>query len=158
MSEIPTIEKRRMQVAVIKPIYEEMVAVLGEAKAHDILDTAIRKAAIEEAAEFADRAPGGVTTMASFIDLYQHWTAGGGLEIEILEENDQKFHFDVVRCKFAEMYRDMGLGHIGHLLSCNRDGSFCQGYDPKIKLDRTQTIMEGAETCTFRYRYQAEPE
>ncbi len=40
--EIPTLEKRRQQAAVIKPIYEEMVAVLGEAKAREILDGAFR--------------------------------------------------------------------------------------------------------------------
>jgi hypothetical protein len=49
----------------------------------------------------------------------------------------------------------MGLCHIGHLLSCNADGTFCQGYDPKIKLERRQTIMAGAPCCTFRYSYES---
>ena len=47
----------------------------------------------------------------------------------------------------------MGLGHIGHLLSCNRDAAFCTGYDPRITMERTQTIMEGAEHCDFRYTF-----
>jgi hypothetical protein len=47
----------------------------------------------------------------------------------------------------------MGLGEIGHLLSCNRDRAFCEGYDPKLKLERTQTIMQGASHCDFKYRY-----
>jgi hypothetical protein len=47
----------------------------------------------------------------------------------------------------------LGLGDIGHLLSCRRDGTFCEGYDPKLKLTRTQTIMRGASHCDFRYRY-----
>ena len=51
----------------------------------------------------------------------------------------------------------MGLGDIGHLLSCNRDATFCEGYDPRLKLTRTQTIMQGASHCDFRYRYDAEP-
>ena len=41
----------------------------------------------------------------------------------------------------------MGIGHIGHLLSCNRDGTFIQGYDPIITFERTQTIMGG--DCDF---------
>ena len=131
-----------------------MVESLGEAKAQQILDSAIRKAAITEAAEFAAAEPDGRTTMASFVDLYRHWTAGGALEMEILAQNDEKFDFDVTRCRYAEMYHEMGLGHIGHLMSCNRDGSFCQGYDPNIKLERAQTIMAGASRCTFRYRYE----
>ncbi|MNW12143.1 hypothetical protein D3C71_2097590 [compost metagenome] len=60
------------------------------------------------------------------------------------------------RCRYAETYREMGLGHIGHLLSCNRDGVFCTGYDPRITLERTQTVMQGASHCDFRYRLNAE--
>ena len=44
----------------------------------------------------------------------------------------------------------MGLGEIGALLSCNRDGAFCEGYDPKLKLERTQTIMERRQPLRFQ--------
>jgi len=156
MSEIPVLSKRRLQADVIRPIYEEMVNELGEEKAQVILDTAIRKAAIAEAGEFAGKAPDGRTSLRSFIDLLQHWTAGGALEIEIAVETEEQFDFDVTRCRYAETYREMGIAHIGHLLSCNRDGAFCEGYDPKLKLQREQTIMSGASRCTFRYRYEAD--
>ena len=153
MTDLPTLTKRRLQAQVIGPIYEEMVKQVGEAKAVSILDAAIRKAAIAEGKEFARKAPGGVTSMADFIKLYEWWTADGGLEMKVLEASDTKFDFDVTRCKYAEMYREMGLGHIGHLLSCNRDGTFCEGYDSNITLERQQTIMQGAPCCTFRYSY-----
>ncbi len=52
----------------------------------------------------------------------------------------------------------MGLGDIGHLLSCNRDGDFCIGYNPKMELTRTQTIMKGAPYCDFRYRLKSDKE
>jgi hypothetical protein len=84
------------------------------------------------------------------------WTADGALEVTVHEATDKVFNFDVTRCKYAETYREMGLGNIGHLMSCNRDGTFCEGYDPNIKLERKQTIMAGASCCTFRYRYEAE--
>ena len=79
MGDIPTLIKRRLQAAVIKPIYEEMVTELGEEKAQLILGNAIRKAAIAEAGEFASKAPGGKTSLRSFIDLFELWTAGGHL-------------------------------------------------------------------------------
>ena len=154
MDDIPTLTKRRLQAAVIKPIYEEMATELGDEKAQSILGNAIRKAAIAEAGEFAGKVPGGKTSLRSFIDLFDLWTAGGALEIEVHEESEVRFSFDVTRCQYAETYREMGIGQIGHLLSCNRDASFCEGYDPNIKLDRQQTIMNGADRCTFRYRYE----
>jgi hypothetical protein len=154
MQEIPTLTKRRLQAQVIGPIFEEMVRQIGEDRAASILDAAIRKAAVAEGKHFAERAPAGQTSMKDFIALYDLWTADGALEIDILEASDTKFDFDVTRCRYAEMYKEMGLGRIGHLLSCNRDGTFCQGYDPRIMLQRDQTIMAGAPCCTFRYTYE----
>ena len=89
--------------------------------------------------------------MADFFNLFELWTKNGSLEIEVLAQSDTQFDFNVTRCRYAETYNAMGLGHIGHLMSCNRDAGFCEGYDPKMKLERAQTIMAGAKCCTFRY-------
>ena len=151
--QIPILLKRQIQAQVIGPIHAEMVAEFGLEKANAVLDAAVRKAAIAEGRAFARQEPGGVTSMTQFIKLYELWTHDGALEIEILEANDETFNFDVTRCKYAESYKQMGLGDIGHLMSCNRDGTFCQGYDPKIALERQHTIMAGAPRCTFRYSY-----
>lgn len=152
--EVPVLLKRRLQAEVIGPIFAEMVAELGEDKAASILDAAIRKAAIAEGKQFAAKAPDGKPTMADFVKLYELWTNNGSLEVDVLAATETRFDFNVTRCRYAETYKAMGLGKIGHLLSCNRDGSFCEGYHPKMKLERNQTIMEGATCCTFRYTLQ----
>lgn len=156
--EVPVLLKRRLQAEVIGPIFAEMVAQVGEEKAVSILDSAIRKAAIAEGKAFAAKAPGGQPSMADFIKLYELWTSNGSLDIEVLEATETRFDFNVTRCQYAETYKAMGLGKIGHLLSCNRDGSFCEGYDPRMKLERKQTIMAGAACCTFRYKLESNPE
>jgi len=153
MAEIPTLTKRKLQAEVLGPLHAEMVLELGKEKADQILNRAVRKAAIAEGKAFAAKAPGGVTSMADFIKLFDLWTADDALQIDVLEANDQRFDFNVTRCRYAETYKEMGLGAIGPLLSCNRDGTFCQGYDPRISLERKQTIMEGASCCTFRYEF-----
>lgn len=149
--QLPIIEQRRIEADVIRPIWEEMVRELGHARAEAILGAAIKRAAVEQGRRFAEAA-GGKTDLASFADLMRHWTANGALEIETVQASPDRLDFNVTRCRYAEMYRAMGLGEIGHLLSCNRDGSFCEGYDPKTTLERTQTIMGGASHCDFRYR------
>jgi len=80
------------------------------------------------------------------------WEKDNALEREVLERTKDRLEYNITRCEYARMYRDMGLGEIGHLLSCNRDGSFCKGYSDNIELTRTQTLMEGAPFCDFRYR------
>jgi hypothetical protein len=49
------------------------------------------------------------------------------------------------------MYRALGVPELGALLSCNRDFALIQGFNPDVELRRTQTIMEGAPHCDFRY-------
>jgi len=80
---------------------------------------------------------------------------GGALEIQPVERTETRLRYNVTRCEYARMYKDMGLGEIGHLLSCQRDGTFCEGYDKNLKLKRTQTIMQGATHCDFDYTYEA---
>ena len=99
----------------------------------------------------AQDAPGGAPDLDSFRALQHLWTAEDALRTEVLESTPTTFHFNVTRCRYAEMYRAMGLAELGAVLSCNRDGAFCEGYDPKLKLTRTQTLMGGATHCDFRY-------
>ena len=157
MPGIPIIELRRIEANVIKPIYEEMAAELGEDAARRILRAAIRRNAIEQGRTLAaeSQEPAGI---AGFAKLLERWKANDALRMDVLEQNDECFDFNVTRCRYAEMYRDMGLGDIGALLSCNRDGAFCEGYDTRLELTRTQTIMSGASHCNFRYRWRARDE
>lgn len=156
MDELPIIELRRIEANIVKPIYAEMVRALGREKAREILGAAIRENAIEHGRGYAVReAPGG-NDLAGFARLLPNWQKGDALEIEILESTAERFDFNVTRCRYAEMYREMGVAEIGDLLSCGRDGSFCTGYNPKIRLERTQTLMQGASHCDFRYSIETE--
>ena len=74
------------------------------------------------------------------------------LELEILEQTPTRLSFNVTRCRYAEMYRALGLPDLGGSLSCQRDYALAQGFNPAIELTRTQTIMEGAPFCDFRFR------
>jgi hypothetical protein len=146
------LEKRKIEAEILKEVYETLKASHGEDVAKKTISESVRRSAIEQARQFAAAAPGG-PSLKAFQDVMPLWTKGGALEIEVKEQTDTTFTFNVVRCRYAETYKAMGLGEIGHLLSCNRDGAFCEGYDPKLKLDRSQTIMQGASHCDFKYTY-----
>jgi hypothetical protein len=148
----PMIERRRIEAEILREVYKSATDLVGKEQAKTIIAQAVRTSAIEQARQFAAQAPGG-TSLASFVDIQKHWTAEKALEIQPERNDATHFEFKVTRCRYAEMYKDMGLSEIGHLLSCNRDGSFCEGYDPKLKLTRTQTIMGGASHCDFKFHY-----
>ena len=147
------LEKRRIEAEILKQVYLTLKESHGEEMAKKTIAESVRRSAIEQAQAFAAAAPGG-PSLKAFQDVMPLWTNGGALEIEVKEQTDTSFTFNVVRCRYAETYKAMGLGEIGALLSCNRDGAFCEGYDPKLKLDRNQTIMQGASHCDFKYSYE----
>ena len=149
--ELGILARRKIEAGIIKPIYDEMRNAVGDEKAREILRKAIRCAAIEAGAKMAGRAPQRAD-LESFKAIQHLWTKDDALTIEVLADAPGVFDFNVTRCRYAETYRAMGLGEIGDLISCNRDGAFCEGYDPRIRLTRTQTIMGGASHCDFRYR------
>lgn len=145
--------KRRIEAEILGHVYQVLKASHGKEAAMQTIGDAVRRSAIEQAQRFAAETPQG-TSLRHFVDMSKFWTMEDALKFEVRRKTDTEYDFDVVRCRYAEMYREMGLGEIGHLLSCQRDGSFCEGYDPKLKMQRTQTIMQGASHCDFRYTYE----
>jgi hypothetical protein len=154
---MPMLEKRRIEAAILKHVYDTLRASHGLEAAQKTIAEAVRRSAMEQAAEMAARV-GGKTSLKTFIDRQELWTRGGALEREVIEESDTRYRFNVTRCRYAEMYRAMGLGEIGHLLSCQRDGTFCEGYDKRIELKRTHTLMQGASHCDFDYTFAEDGE
>jgi regulator of protease activity HflC (stomatin/prohibitin superfamily) len=155
-NELGILARRKIEAAIIAPIYDELRRAIGEDEARNILRRAIRRAAIDAGTEFASRAEG-EADLESFKAILPLWTKDDALTIEVIDDAPGVFEFNVKRCRYAEAYRAMGLGDIGDILSCNRDGAFCEGYDPRIELTRTQTIMRGASHCDFRYRSSSNP-
>ena len=74
------------------------------------------------------------------------------LGIEVKEQSQDAFDIDVRRCRYAEFYNALGEPELGFLLVCSADYDMAEGFGPEIKLTRTQTIMQGASHCDFRYR------
>ncbi|HUS95932.1 MAG TPA: L-2-amino-thiazoline-4-carboxylic acid hydrolase [Hyphomicrobiaceae bacterium] len=150
---LPMLERRRIEAQILKHVYDTLKASHSVEVAKRAIADAVRASSIEQAQAMAADV-GGETSMQTFVDRQSQWTMGGALEIEVKSKTEDRYQFNVVRCRYSEMYREMGLGEIGHLLSCQRDGTFCEGYDSKLKLKRTQTIMQGASHCDFDYSYE----
>ncbi len=156
MSDVSILDQRRIEAKFAGQLLKTLEAEVGAERARAILTKSIIEMAHAAGREFAALKPGNehganppdLTDLASITPL---WQKDDALRIEILEQTAERLSFNVTRCRYAESYRSMGLGDLGDTLSCNRDGEFCHGYNPKIEFKRTQTIMKGAAFCDFRY-------
>jgi hypothetical protein len=152
---IPLLTRRRIEAEFARDLFAEMKTSLGEAEATRILANAIIRMARHAGAHMAGTEP---PTLDGFRAIQSQWSAEDALSVEVLESTPTTFHFNVTRCRYAEMYRELGLAQLGATLSCNRDGAFCEGYDPALKLTRTRTIMGGASHCDFRFERRPDEE
>lgn len=154
---IPMFEQRRIEATILKHVYDTLKASHGVEVAQKTIADAVRASSIEQAKMFAAKV-GGKTSIQTFVDRQSLWKIGGAMEMEVKEQTETSYVFNITRCKYAEMYKEMGLGEIGHLLSCQRDATFCEGYDKRMRLKRTQTIMQGASHCDFHYTLDDQPQ
>src|SRR5262249_45162512 len=146
----PLLQQREIEATVIAPLFRAFAAEVGEERAREILADAIRSLARQAGCTAAANAGG--NDLAHLKDVVAKWIEGGALELTVLRDDGEAFEFNVTRCRFAEMYRRLGLADLGPLLSCNRDAAMIEGFNPDITLTRTQTIMQDATHCDFRYR------
>ncbi len=148
---IGVLTRREVEARILAPVIEALGEKFGRDEVVDIVRDTIIRVAQEQGDELAEGMGG--RTAVHFLDSLQYWTKGGALEIDILEQNEEKLSFNVTRCRYAEMYRALSIPELGAVLSCNRDFALVDGFNKDATLTRTQTIMQGAPHCNFRYTF-----
>ena len=147
--ELNRIEKRAIEAAAVVPIIQAVAQRIGKEEALAILQEVNEREAFQRGE--CIRNQHGHTGISELVEDVATWGIGGALEMEVLEQNSETYHFNVTRCPYYEKYRELGLTEYGVALSCCRDKPFARGFHPQLNLERSQTIMEGADYCDFRY-------
>jgi predicted ArsR family transcriptional regulator len=147
---IGVLTRREVEARLLAPLVEALSAEFGRERVVAVLRDAIIDIAKQQGAQLAQGMGG--DSLIEFADSLRFWTQDNALEIDVLAQDGERFAFNVTRCRYAELYRSLGIPELGAVLSCNRDWALIQGFNDDIKLERTQTIMEGAAFCDFRYR------
>ncbi len=151
MADLSLLERRRLEAAVLVPVIRAMQAEFGEERVNEVVGRTIQDVARAQGEEA--RRAANIDTMGALADRFQNGVLReGSLTVDVVENDDTRFGFNVTRCKFMEMYEEMGARDLGFLLSCGRDFAMFEGMAPDLAFERTQTRMQGATHCDFRYR------
>ena len=152
IDDVPLIVRREIEARILAPFVQALGERFGREEVVEILRVTIERIAREQGGQAA--AACGGHDLAAFKKLTDKWRQGGALELAVLQQNPERYEFNVTRCQFAELYARLGIPELGEVLSCNRDFHASEGFNPHLKLTRTQTIMGGAEHCDFRYKLE----
>ena len=136
------------------PILQEAARELGREQVYE----ALRRAA----AEFVRKAAGENARELPCND-FAAWNAWGSepsyfgdhvLTRETVEDAPQAYEWRVTECLWAKTFREMGAAEIGYCLICHRDYAECQGFNPKITMIRSKTLMQGDDCCNHRFIWE----
>jgi hypothetical protein len=148
---IPVIQQAKIQAQVLVPLVKTLQAELGEERANRLVRRALGDIYRRYGEEFwqtkNEKDLGKI--MASGVATFAREDA---LDYRVIEQSADAFEFDVTGCRYAEFYKELGEPGLGFLLVCSADFAMADGFGPDIKLVRTQTIMQGASHCDFRYK------
>ena len=151
IEDLSVLDRRRIEATVLGPMLRAFQSEIGDERASAVARGVLEQIAKGQGRAFRERVGSG--DLETFAGNRDAWRAGGALETSVLASTRDRYEFDVTRCRYAEMYRELGFADLGLIFSCGRDFSFAQGFNPDVSLTRTQTIMEGAPFCDFRYRH-----
>ena len=150
---ISLLDKTRMQAQVLVPVLRALRAELGNDKADAIVRQALRDwskqlfAAVGEGIEGSPRRKW-ATMQSALNDV-----SAPEVDARILRQDDETLDIDVTHCRFAEFFRALGEPELGALLICATDIDIVSASEGAVSLDRAQTLMQGAPSCTFRYKF-----
>jgi hypothetical protein len=148
---IPVIEQVKIQARVLVPLVKALQAELGAERAN----TPVRKAlgdVYRRLGERWRRAREPVHVGENMASAFASFAKGDAIDFSVRAQSQDAYDIDVTRCRYAQFYKELGEPELGFLLVCSSDFPFAEGFGADMTLTRTQTIMQGASHCDFRYR------
>ena len=151
---IPVIQQAKIQAQVLVPLVKALQAELGEERARKLVQRTLGDLYRQFGEEFW-RAKNETNLGKAIGSAFATYARDDALHYSVIEQSQDAFAFDVTRCRYAEFYKELGEPELGFLLVCSADFDTAKGFGPDVELTRTQTIMQGASHCDFRYRRTA---
>jgi len=149
---ITHLERRKIEAGVLVPMVQAFQKAIGREKANEIARQVIVELAKQDGKRWSEQYGSDLAAMDKVSGV---WSAGGSLALQPLAKSGEKLDFNVTRCQYAEFFKGMGLPELGFLFHCSRDFAMVDGFSQDLKLERTQTIMQGASHCDFRFSRKA---
>jgi L-2-amino-thiazoline-4-carboxylic acid hydrolase-like protein len=154
--EVPLIEQIKIQAQALVPLVKALQAELGEQRANAI----VRRALGEQYRKLGERwwrAQQGTDLGAKLASSFETFAGGGALDYDVVQQTSDAFDVNVTGCRYARFYQQLGVPELGFLLVCEADFPMTDGFGADVELTRTQTIMQGASHCDFRYTLKQKP-
>ena len=148
--QIPVLEQAKIQAQVLVPLVKALERELGRERAHTLVRSALGDV-YRRLGEQWWRTKASPDLGESMASAFQSFARGEAIAYDVHTQSPDSYEINVTGCRYAQFYQELGEPELGFLLICSLDFPFAEGFGADIKLTRTQTIMQGASHCDFRY-------
>ena len=135
----------KIQSKIVIPIVRELAKEIGKERAHVLVNRAIAGAYVDYRKRLGFEAN-------SHSRVEQEGEDAFPVEREVIDDTKESYGYNITGCLFAEYFRSIGEPEIGALMTCGIESTaedlVCQNWE----FERTQTRMQGASHCDFRWR------
>lgn len=151
-TDISVMDRAKIQARVLLPLIRTLREEIGEERASEILRGALDEASREQIQAEAQQLEG--TPREKFEAMMRRSGAANAaqIEMEMLEATPETLDFNVHSCKYAELFAALGEPELGAMLLCAGDFHMAAVGGPDVQFSRSQTLMQGATHCDFRFR------
>jgi predicted ArsR family transcriptional regulator len=147
------LDKTRIQAQVLVPLLRALRSELGRDRANAIAREALRDWSKQLFAAIGDSVDGSPRRKWASMHTAMAEITERDVTVEMRRHDKEALEFDVTHCRFAEFFRALGEPELGALLICETDFDIAAAGGSEVSFTRDQTIMQGAPSCTFRYKF-----
>ena len=152
--DISMLDKVKIQAQVLVPVMRALRAELGRDKADALVKGALRDWSKQMFAEIAQGIEGSPRRKFAAMNTALADVTEREVTFDMHRRDKQALEFDITSCRFAEFFRALGEPELGALLICHTDVDIAEAGGNEVSFSRTQTLMQGASCCNFRYKFE----
>jgi hypothetical protein len=71
-----------------------------------------------------------------------------------IEHTPKSYEIKITECLWAQTFREANAADLGFATVCYGDEAMAAAFDPRLKLTRTTTLMNGDDGCHFRWVWE----
>lgn len=141
-------QKHRKYIGILKHLEKD----LGKQELLELL----KKASYADNVALGKRLSGRINSMHAFAGPFRNANSGVGKTIvrEIVEDSEHAFEMKITECLTEIVFREANALDLGYACVCHADFGLPVGINPKLKLIRTKTLMQGHDCCNHRYVWE----
>ncbi len=138
------------------PLLNALAEDLGRERLVEMVKAATARTVEASVRKQAPPAPG--NTLDAFVaDTLDpaNWLWTHVVSLDVVDRTASALEVRVKRCLWAQTFRGADAADIGYAMVCHGDFAAAPAFNPKLRMTRTKTLMQGDDHCNHRWVVEA---